>query len=984
MDERYFPEKVEREAQAYWERHKSFKVTEDSTREKYYCLSMFPYPSGKLHMGHVRNYTIGDVIARYQRMQGKNVLQPMGWDAFGLPAENAAMANGVPPAKWTYDNIAYMKQQLQSLGFAIDWTRELATCKPDYYKWNQWLFLRMLEKGIAYKKTGVVNWDPVDQTVLANEQVIDGRGWRTGAPVEKREIPMYYLAITKYADELLADLDKLTEWPERVRTMQANWIGKSYGVRFAFKVNGIARSALGSPQGGMGVRGDHPHPLPSPEGRGEVGENLHFDRDGVRDASDLPDAKGRFPHPLPSPSPGPSGHPLPVGEGELVRPPAAGSWVGKVGESLHDGLLWVFTTRADTIMGVTFCAAAAEHPLATYAAKNNPKLAAFITECKRGSVMEADLAAVEKQGMPTGISVIHPLTGEPIPVWVGNYVLMGYGEGAVMGVPAHDQRDFEFAQKYGLPIKPVIKPKDGALEQPLKAAYVEYGVCFNSGKYDGLDYWAAVDAIAIDLKAQGLGDKQVMWRLRDWGISRQRYWGCPIPIIYCDQCGDVPVPDDRLPVKLPEDCVPDGMGNPLNKRADFVNTACPKCGARARRETDTMDTFVDSSWYYARYCCSDNPKAMVDARVDYWMPVDQYIGGIEHAILHLLYSRFWWKVMRDVQGSTSAAGGRMPGAADVGLVHGDEPFTRLLTQGMVLNEIFLRTPASGRTVYYDPADIEVQHDQKGQRIGAVLKSDGRPVESGGIGTMSKSKNNGVDPQTLIDRYGADTARLFMMFAAPPEDTLEWSDSGVEGAFRFLKRLWSFAYKNRDFIRGDSTPIFIDWSSAPGEHRKARREIHLALKQANHDFRKSQFNTVVSAAMKMLNALEGMPSEPVKGDKIQPVYQAIVLEGLSILLRLLSPMIPHFTHCLWKELRYGDDVLSASWPEHDANALAQDQIEIVVQVNGKLRGRIQVPVNADQSKTQAIALADEKIARHIAGKPVKKVIVVPAKLVNIVI
>ncbi|MFP5348939.1 MAG: leucine--tRNA ligase, partial [Gammaproteobacteria bacterium] len=572
----------------------AFRAVEDPAREKFYCLSMFPYPSGKLHMGHVRNYTIGDVIARYQRMQGRNVLQPMGWDAFGLPAENAAMANGVPPAKWTYDNIAYMRKQLKSLGFAIDWERELATCDPRYYKWNQWLFLRMLEQGLAYKKTGTVNWDPIDQTVLANEQVIDGRGWRTGAVVEKREIPMYYLRITAYAEQLLADLNLLNEWPERVKTMQANWIGKSVGVRFAF-----------------------PYRI---DGRDEK--------------------------------------------------------------------LWVFTTRADTIMGVTFCAVAAEHPLATYAAKSNPRLAAFIDECKRGSVMEADLATIEKKGMPTGLTVTHPLTGAAIPVWVGNYVLMGYGEGAVMAVPAHDQRDFEFAQKYGLPIKPVIKPKDSELTQPLAAAYVDYGVCFNSGKYDGLDYPSAIDAIAADLKLKGLGDKQVMFRLRDWGISRQRYWGCPIPIIHCPTCGDVPVPDEQLPVKLPEDCVPDGSGNPLNKRDDFIKTTCPKCGAAARRETDTMDTFVDSSWYYARFCAADNATQMVDERVRYWMPVDQYIGGIEHAILHLLYSRFWSKVMHDV-----------------GLVAYEEPFARLLTQGMVLNEIFYRKPASGRIQYFNPADV---------------------------------------------------------------------------------------------------------------------------------------------------------------------------------------------------------------------------------------------------------------------------------------
>src|SRR5215813_7015066 len=579
MEQKYNPHLIEREAQEYWERTRAFRAEETPGKPKYYCLSMFPYPSGKLHMGHVRNYTIGDVLTRYHRMRGYNVLQPMGWDAFGLPAENAAMANEVAPAKWTYDNIAYMKRQLRSLGFALDWSRELATCKPDYYRWNQWLFLRMLEKGLVYKTTGTVNWDPVDQTVLANEQVIDGRGWRTGAPVEKREIPMYYMAITRYAEELLAALEKLPGWPERVKTMQANWIGKSYGVRFAF-----------------------PYEL---DGRNEK--------------------------------------------------------------------LWVFTTRADTIIGVTFVALAAEHPLAARAAKDNPQLAAFIEECKRGSVMEADLATMEKKGMPTGLTVTHPLTSEKIPVWVGNYVLMAYGEGAVMGVPGHDQRDFEFAVEYRLPVKAVIKPVEGELELPLKEAYVEHGLCVNSGRYDGLDYERAVDAIAADLKAKGLGDKQVLWRLRDWGISRQRYWGTPIPIIHCAGCGDVPVPDDQLPVVLPEDCVPDGTGNPLNKRADFVNCACPKCGKPAKRETDTMDTFVDSSWYYMRYACADSPDSMVDQRVQYWLEVDQYIGGIEHAILHLLYSRFWTKVMRDLE-----------------LVTFGEPFTNLLTQGMVLNDIYYR------------------------------------------------------------------------------------------------------------------------------------------------------------------------------------------------------------------------------------------------------------------------------------------------------
>ncbi len=906
MDEQYLPEKVEKDAQAYWDKHQTFKAVEDPQREKFYCLSMFPYPSGKLHMGHVRNYTIGDVLARFMRMQGRNVLQPMGWDAFGLPAENAAIANNVPPAKWTYDNIAYMKQQLKSLGFAIDWSRELATCKPDYYRWNQWLFLRMLEKGIAYKKTGVVNWDPVDQTVLANEQVIDGRGWRTGAVVEKREIPMYYLAITKYAEELLADLEKLPEWPERVRTMQANWIGKSVGVRFAFRVNGVARSALGSPPSplegeGMGMRGDDPSPLALSR-------------------------KGR----------------------------------GGVGESLQDGLLWVFTTRADTIMGVTFCAVAAEHPLATHAARNNPKLAAFIEECKRGSVMEADLATIEKKGMPTGVNVIHPLTSEPIPVWVGNYVLMGYGEGAVMAVPAHDERDFHFAKEYRLPIKQVIEvPGETFSTDAWQEWYADKtrGRCVNSGRYDGRDYTAAVDAIAADLKAKGLGDKQVMWRLRDWGISRQRYWGCPIPIIHCDRCGDVPVPDKDLPVVLPEDCVPDGSGNPLNKRADFINCSCPTCGQPARRETDTMDTFVDSSWYYARYCCADNGTAMVDARVKYWMPVDQYIGGIEHAILHLLYSRFWWKVMRDT-----------------GLVQGDEPFARLLTQGMVLNEIFFRKPASGRVVYYNPADVELKFDDKGVRAGAVLKSDGQPVESSGIGTMSKSKNNGVDPQSLIDQYGADTARLFIMFAAPPEMSLEWSDEGVAGANRFLRRLWKLVAEHVSA----GLPAKADFSNLPPALRDLRRQAHQTLAKVTDDIgRRRTFNTVVASVMELSNALSRL------GDASEQA-QAVRHEALEFITLALAPIVPHITHALWMALGHREAVVDARWPQADPAALKQDSLEIVVQVNGKLRGRVAVPVDAKEDKVREIALADEGVARHVGGKAVKKVIVVPGKLVNIVV
>jgi leucyl-tRNA synthetase len=905
MEEHYDPKKVEEEARRYWADRRSFKSEEDPKREKFYCLSMFPYPSGKLHMGHVRNYTIGDVLARYQRMQGRNVLQPMGWDAFGLPAENAAMANNVPPAKWTYDNIAYMKQQLKALGFAIDWDRELATCQPEYYKWNQWLFLRMLEKGIAYKKTGAVNWDPMDRTVLANEQVIDGRGWRTGALVEKREIPMYYLAITKYAEELLADLDQLPDWPERVKTMQANWIGKSVGVRFVFEYE------------------------------------------------------------------------LPAAGGSSLSSPLAGEGKGG-GATAGKRLLWVFTTRADTIMGVTFCAVAAEHPLATHAAKNNPKLAVFVEECKRGSVMEADIATMEKKGMPTGVSVEHPLTGEPIPVWVGNYVLMGYGEGAVMAVPAHDERDFHFAKAYKLPIRQVIEVPGEKFTTDAWAEWYadkERGRCVNSGKYDGLDYNAAVDAIAADLKAKGLGDKQVVWRLRDWGVSRQRYWGCPIPIIHCDKCGDVPVPDKDLPVRLPEDCVPDGTGNPLNKRADFVNCQCPKCGKNARRETDTLDTFVDSSWYYVRYCCPDNAQAMVDARAKYWMPVDQYIGGIEHAILHLLYSRFWWKVMRDLK-----------------LVQGDEPFRRLLTQGMVLNEIFFRKPAGGRIAYYDPADVEVKLDEKGNRVGAVLKSDGQPVESGGIGTMSKSKNNGVDPQALIEKYGADTARLFMMFASPPEDTLEWSDEGVAGAHRFLKRLWELGnkpeYRFPEFDAAEKRQRFLkafNWSSLTGEQKKARQVIHALLEQANRDFGKYQFNTVVAAVMKMVNSIYQIPRFDV-GNMSQRGYAAVTIEAVDILVRLLSPIVPHIAHALWKKIGAGTEaaVIDTAWPMTDPRALIKESVEIGVQVNGKLRGRVSVPADAKDDTVREIALADEAVARHVSGKPVKKVIIVPGKLVNIVV
>jgi len=909
MQANYDPKSIEQQARQHWDDSQAFRATKDAGKPKYYCLSMFPYPSGKLHMGHVRNYTIGDVLSRYHRMRGYNVLQPMGWDAFGLPAENAAIQNKVPPAKWTYDNIAYMKQQLKSLGFAIDWSRELATCQPDYYKWNQWLFLRMLDKGIAYKKTQVVNWDPVDQTVLANEQVIDGRGWRTGAIVEKREIPGYYLGITQYADELLADLDKLPGWPERVKTMQANWIGKSYGVRFAFTHD-------------------------------------------IRDA---------------------------------------------MGVLINDGKMWVFTTRADTIMGVTFCAVAAEHPLAAHAAENNPALAAFIDKCKHGSVIEADMATMEKEGMDTGLKVKHPLTGENVPVWVGNYVLMGYGEGAVMAVPAHDERDFEFAKKYHLPIKQVIEnatvyTDDGKARFPRTKHEYEYlyfdtklwkewyaskseheVLVFNSGKYDGLAYEQAMDAIAADLAAKNLGEKKVQWRLRDWGISRQRYWGCPIPIIHCDSCGSVPVPDDQLPVKLPEDCVPDGSGNPLLKRADFLNCTCPKCGKPAKRETDTMDTFVDSSWYYARYASQFKSDEMVDDETNYWMPVDQYIGGIEHAILHLLYSRFWTKVMRDL-----------------GLIKYDEPFANLLTQGMVLNHIYSRPTDKGGIEYFAPEEVEVVKDETGRLTGANAISDGQAVDFQGMGTMSKSKRNGVDPQALIDQYGADTARFFMMFASPPEQTLEWAISGVEGAYRFLKRVWNYAYTHTsDISNGNDfiTKSFAQqwWSHASTSSKKARRELHLLLKQANYDLGKMQFNTVASAAMKVLNLLEGTTAEPQSLDD-KPNINALVMlraEGFSILLRLLSPICPHISHTLWIELGYGNDIRVAPWPKVDEAALIQDEIELVIQVNGKLRGNLRVAKDADKAVLEQLALAHEAVQKHLAGAAPKKIVVVPGRLINIV-
>ena len=863
MHERYEHAAVEAEAQQYWDQQRCFEAKEDTTREKYYCLSMFPYPSGRLHMGHVRNYTIGDVLARFMRMNGKNVLQPMGWDAFGLPAENAAIANGVPPAKWTLDNIAHMKRQLKSLGFAIDWRRELTTCRPEYYRWNQWLFLRMLERGIAYQKTGAGNWDPVDKTVLANEQVIDGRGWRTGALVEKREIPMYYLKITAYAEDLLDALAAMPGWPERVRAMQANWIGRSEGVRIGF--------------------------------------------------------------------------PYDIG-----------------GEQ---GVLYAFTTRADTIMGVTFCAVAAEHPLAARAARDDAELEAFIEECKRGPSIEAELATQEKKGMPTGLHVRHPLSGERVPVWVGNYVLMSYGDGAVMGVPAHDERDFAFAKKYALPIRPVIAVE--GREYSLEAWapwYVEHGRCINSGAYDGLEFRAAVDAVAADLRRLGLGEKQTTWRLRDWGISRQRYWGCPIPMIHCAKCGTVPVPDEQLPVLLPENLVPDGSGNPLLKDEAFLSCECPRCGGAARRETDTMDTFVDSSWYFLRYACSDNGEAALDPRVSYWLPVDQYIGGIEHAILHLLYSRFWTRVIREI-----------------GLVSFREPFTNLFTQGMVLNEVFFRKPESGRVEYFNPSQVEIKVDAR-QRRSAVLRADGAAVESGGVVTMSKSKNNGVDPQELVDEFGADTARLFIMFAAPPEQTLEWSEEAVHGAYRFIKRLWKAVHEHA--AAGRTAPL--DKSALNEAQRALRRQAHQTLAKVTDDIgRRRTFNTAIAAVMELLNALGKFPTH-------SPEDRSVAQEALEIAVLGLSPIIPHATHAMWRGLGHASALIDEPWTQVDAAALEQSRIEVVVQVNGKLRARISVAADADESSVREAAAADGNVRKFIGEAAIRKVIVVPGKLVNIVI
>ncbi len=879
MNHKYEAAEVEAAAQAHWETTAAYRVSEDSGRPKFYACSMLPYPSGKLHMGHVRNYTINDMMARYLRMKGFNVLMPMGWDAFGLPAENAAIDNGVPPAAWTRANIADMKSQMQPLGLAFDWHRELATCDPDYYRWNQWFFLKMLEKGIAYKKTQVVNWDPVDQTVLANEQVVDGRGWRSNAIVEKREIPGYYLAITQYADELLAGVNDSTHphylegWPERVRLMQEHWIGKSEGVRFAF-----------------------PH--------------------DIRDAAGTP---------------------------------------------VQDGRLWVFTTRADTIMGVTFCAVAPEHPLAALAAQRDPQLAAFIEDCRRGGTTEAELALRDKAGMPLGMHVEHPLTGQQVPLWVGNYVLIGYGDGAVMGVPGHDERDFAFARKYGLDILQVVHV-DGEHYSYDRwqdwYADASQGITVNSGNYSGLHHAAAVNAIAAALHALGLGEKKTTWRLRDWGISRQRYWGTPIPIIHCVSCGSVPVPEKDLPVLLPEDLVPDGSGNPLNKCESFVHVACPQCGQPARRETDTMDTFVDSAWYYMRYCCPGSNDAMVDARNEYWMPMDQYIGGIEHAVLHLLYARFWTKAMRDL-----------------GLVSYGEPFRNLFTQGMLLNQSFYREEASGKARWFYPSEVEVSYDDKGHPTGARSRADGGAVVLGGIEKMSKSRNNVVEPKDIIARFGADTARVFTMFAGPPDQSAAWSDSGAEGSFRFLRRLWAAGVRLAPRLAAGSP------AGASGGAAALRREMHLLLRQVSHDYDRMQYNTVVSGAMKMLNAIDDAQVGDSGPDR------AVLHEAFGILLRTLYPAAPHIAHGLWVELGYGTqagDLVSAPWPQVDESALVQEEVELMLQVSGKLRGAIRVAASADRATIEAAALAAPEFQRFAQGKAAKKVIVVPGRLVNVVI
>ena len=821
MNEEYQAQEIEEKVQNIWDEKSTFKVLEDPSKEKFYCLAMFPYPSGRLHMGHVRNYSIGDVISRYQRMQGKNVLQPMGWDAFGLPAENAAMKNKVAPAKWTYENIDYMREQLKRLGFAYDWDRELATCKPDYYRWEQWLFTRLFKKGLAYKKTAGVNWCPHDQTVLANEQVIDGKCWRCDTEVERREIAQWFMKITDYAEQLLNDIDRLDGWPEQVRTMQRNWIGRSTGVELSFAIEG-------------------------------------------------------------------------------------------------EDPLTVYTTRSDTLMGVTYVAVAAEHPLAKKAAEANPELQAFIDSCKTTSVAEADVATMEKKGMATGFMATHPLTGEQVPVWVANFVLVDYGSGAVMSVPAHDTRDYAFARAYGLPIKQVIYPADGTDVTVEDEAFVEKGVLKNSAEFDGLSSEQAVDAIADKLTEMGKGEKQTNYRLRDWGVSRQRYWGTPIPIIHCGKCGTVPVPEDQLPVVLPENIAyGDDVGSPIKKMPEFYETSCPECGGKAERETDTFDTFFESSWYYARFTCPDatgpdGAGAMLDDRAKYWTPVDQYIGGIEHAVLHLLYARFFHKLMRDE-----------------GLLDSDEPFTHLLTQGMVLK-------------------------------------DGSK--------MSKSKGNTVDPQQLIEKYGADTVRLFILFAAPPEQSLEWNDEGVDGAARFLKRLWKLVASH---LQNQVALPALDVAALSASQKDVRRKYHETVAKVSDDVgRRHTFNTAIAAVMELINELSKFDDDSGQG-------MAVMREAIEGIVIMLSPMVPHITQQLWNELGHDELLADVAWPQCDESALVRDEIELVLQVNGKLRSRINVAADANNETIEAQALADDKIQSNIEGKTVRKVIVVPGRLVNIV-
>ncbi|MCC2605637.1 leucine--tRNA ligase [Planctobacterium marinum] len=858
MTSEYSPQEIESNVQHYWQENQSFKATEDDSKEKFYCLSMFPYPSGRLHMGHVRNYTIGDVISRYQRMQGKNVLQPIGWDAFGLPAENAAIQNKTAPAKWTYANIDYMKQQLLSLGFGYDWDRELATCKKEYYQWEQWFFTRLYEKGLVYRKNSTVNWDPVDQTVLANEQVIDGRGWRSGALVEQKEIPQWFIKITAYAQELLDELDNMEGWPEQVKAMQRNWIGRSEGVEMTFKVADSDES---------------------------------FD---------------------------------------------------------------IYTTRPDTLMGVTYVALAAQHPLALEAAKNNAELAAFIDECKNTKVAEADLATMEKKGCATGLMAEHPITGDLVPVWVANFVLMDYGSGAVMAVPGHDQRDWEFATKYALNITQVIAPVGEDSCDLNKSAYTEKGLLINSGKFDGLDSEAAFKAIADDLIAAGKGQIKVNFRLRDWGVSRQRYWGAPIPMINLEDGTSVPVPPEQLPVELPEDVQMDGVTSPIKADPEWRKVQIQ--GQQAERETDTFDTFMESSWYYAKYSSPSAEQMLNPEEANHWLPVDQYIGGIEHAILHLLYARFFHKLLRDE-----------------GLVNSSEPFTRLLCQGMVLADSFRRKDEKGGDIWFNPADVEVQRDEKGRITAAILKSDGQPVEHCGMTKMSKSKNNGVDPQSVIELYGADTIRLFTMFAAPPEQTLEWVDSAVDGAHRFLKRFWRYVTEN--MAQGEVEAL--DISSLNGQQKALRRDLHKTIAKVSDDINRRQtFNTAIAAIMELLNTAQKAPQDSAQD-------RAIAREVAVAMTQMLNPITPHICHELWQILGHNSDIETAGWPLADESAMVEDEKLIVVQVNGKVRAKITVAADAAKESVEAEGLAHENVKNFTEGKTIRKVIYVPGKLLNIV-